>query len=125
MSGITEGVVEEACLEFFRTLGYHTLYAPEIGPGGVAQERRSWEDTVLVGRLRNAVARINPDLPASSVDSVVATVLRAESQNATAENLRVHQLVTGGVPVEYRAKDGSIRHTLAWLIDFEHPDRND
>jgi type I restriction enzyme R subunit len=122
---MTEGVVEEACLEFFRTLGYHTLHGPEIGPGGASQERRSWDDTVLVGRLRDGVARINPDLPASSVDSVVATVLRAESQNATAENLRVHQLVTAGVPVEYRAKDGSIRHTLAWLMDFEHPERND
>ena len=125
MRGITEGVVEEACLEFFRVLGYHTLYGPEIGPGGAAQERRSWDDTVLASRLRDAVARINPDLPAASVDSVVATVLRAESQNVTAENLRVHQLVTGGVPVEFRAKDGSIRHTLAWLMDFEHPERND
>ena len=125
MSGMSEGVVEEACIEFFRALGYHTLYGPEIGPGGAAQERRSWDDTVLVGRLRDAVSRINPDLPASSVDSVVASVLRAESQNALAENLRVHQLVTGGVPVEYRAKDGSIRHTLAWLMDFEHPERND
>ncbi len=125
MSGITEGVVEEACLEFFRALGYHTLYGPEIGPGGAAVERSSSEDVVLTARLRDSVARINPNLPAASVDAVVATVLRAESQNAMAENLRVHQLVTQGVPVEYRAKDGSIRHTLAWLVDFERPDAND
>ena len=125
MSGITEGVVEEACLDFFRALGYHTLDGPEIGPGGTAQERSSWEEVVLKARLTDAVARINPELPASSVDAVVATVLRAESQNAMAENLRVHQLVTQGVPVEHRAKDGSIRHTLAWLVDFEHPERND
>jgi type I restriction enzyme R subunit len=125
VSGITEGVVEEACLEFFRALGYHTLYGPEIGPGGAAVERSSSEDVVLTARLRDSVARINPNLPAASVDAVVATVLRAESQNAMAENLRVHQLVTQGVPVEYRAKDGSIRHTLAWLVDFERPDAND
>jgi type I restriction enzyme R subunit len=125
MSGITEGVVEEACLEFFRALGYQTLYGPEIGPGGVAQERSSWEDVALVDRLRDSVARINPGLPGPSVDAVVATVLRAESQNAMAENLRVHHLVTQGVPVEYRAKDGSIRHTLAWLVDFDQPESND
>lgn len=125
MSGITEGVVEEACLEYFRALGYHSLHGPEIGPGEPAEQRSSWEEVVLKGRLTDAVARINPNLPSSSVDAVVATVLRAESQNAMAENLRVHQLVTQGVPVEYRAKDGSIRHTLAWLIDYEHPERND
>lgn len=125
MSGITEGVVEEACLEYFGALGYSTLHGPEIGPGGAAQERSSWEDVVLVERLRDAVARINTDLPAASVDAVVAKVLRAESQNAIAENLRVHQLVTEGVSVEYRAKDGSIRHTLAWLIDFNQPESND
>jgi type I restriction enzyme R subunit len=125
VSGITEGVVEEACLGFFRALGYRTLYGPEIAPGGTAQERSSWDEVFLVGRLRDAVARINVDLPSTSVDAVVATVLRAESQNAMAENLRVHQLVTQGVPVEYRAKDNSIRHTLAWLIDFDSPGRND
>lgn len=125
MSGISEEMVEEACLGFFRALGYRTLPGPEIGPGGAAQERSSWDEVVLRGRLRDAVARINPDLPSGSVDAVVATVLRAESQNAMAENLRVHLLVTQGVPVEFRAKDGSIRHTLAWLVDFEHPERND
>jgi hypothetical protein len=36
MSGITEGVVEEACLEYLRACGYDTLFGPEIGPGGSA-----------------------------------------------------------------------------------------
>ncbi|CAB4584412.1 unannotated protein [freshwater metagenome] len=125
MSGITEGVVEDACLEYFRALGYHTLYGPEIGPGGQAQERSQWDDVVLVGRLRDAVGRINPELPAAAADAAVAKVLRAESQNAMSENLRLHELVAQGVPVEYRAKDGSMRHTLAWLVDFEEPERND
>jgi type I restriction enzyme R subunit len=124
MAGITEGIVEEACLSYFGALGYETIYGPEIGPGGISQERSSWDAVILVERLRDAVQRINPDLPATAVDSVVKTVLRAESQNVVAENLRVHQLVTQGVAVEYRAKDGSVRHTLAWLVDFENPDRN-
>ena len=124
MAGITEGIVEEACLSYFSALGYETVYGPEIGPGGVSQERASWDDVILVERLRDAVQRINADLPATAVDSVVKTVLRAESQNVVAENLRVHHLVTQGVAVEYRSKDGSVRHTLAWLVDFENPDRN-
>ena len=103
MSGIAEGVVEDACLDYFRALGFHTLYGPEIGPGGSAAERTAWDEVLLVGRLREAVARINPSLSAEAVGSVVATVLRAESQNSMAENFRLHRLATSGVRVEYWA----------------------
>jgi type I restriction enzyme R subunit len=125
VSAITEGVVEEACLEYLRALGYHTAYGPNLGPDGAESERTGWADVVLADRLREAVARINPTLPVGVVDVVVATVLRAESQNLMAENLRVHTLVTEGVPVEYRGADNSIRHALAWLVDFEDPLAND
>ena len=125
MSRITEGVVEDACLEFFAELGYDVLHGPDIGPGGSAQERSTWDQVILTGRLRDAVGRINPGLPSSSVDAVVAQVLRPESQNSMAENLRLHRLVTEGVAVEYPEKDGSRRHTLAWLIDFDRPENND
>jgi len=125
MSGITESVVEEACLEWFRGLGYSTLYGPEIGPDGKAQERGGWSEVVLTGRLREAIVRINPDLPDPAVNAAVASVLRAESQNPLTENARVHKLLTEGVPVEYRDDAGEIRHALTWLIDFDGPNRND
>jgi type I restriction enzyme R subunit len=125
MSGITEGVVEEACLEYLRACGYDTLFGPEIGPGGSAEERKKWDDVILLGRLRDAVARLNPALSEDSVQAVVTTVLRAESQNPLAENLRLHRFITEGVAVEHRIDDGTIRHTLAWLIDFNDPSNND
>ncbi len=125
MTGVTEGIVEEACLGYFAALGYQTLFGPEIGPGGSAQERADWRDIALKDRLRTAVARLNPSLPSAVVDQVVARVLRPESQNALAENLRVHKLLTEGVPVEYRHESGEIRHALAWLVDFADPANND
>jgi type I restriction enzyme R subunit len=125
MSGITEGIVEEACLEYLRACGYSTLFGPEIGPGGAAEERAKWDDVVLIERSREAVARINPDLNKDAVQAVVAAVLRAESQNSLAENYRVHRMITEGVAVEQRTAEGSIRHTLAWLIDFGDPSNND
>ena len=125
MTGITEGIVEEATLDIFRSLGYHTLHGPDIGPGGDAEERSGWDEVILTQRLNDAVARINPDLPQEAVNAVVAQVLRAESQNTLAENLRVHQLITQGVPIEYRHADGAIRHALAWLLDFDDPDNNE
>ena len=125
MTGINEAIVEDATLDIFRSLGYHTIYGPEIGPGGEAEERSGWGEVILTQRLNDAVTRINPDLPQDAVNAVVAQVLRAESQNTLVENLRVHQLITQGVPVEYRPADGAIRHGLAWLLDFDRPERNE
>jgi type I restriction enzyme R subunit len=125
VSGITEGVVEEACLDYFRAIGYRTLYGPDLGPGGFAQERTTWDQVILVGPLRASIERLNPNLAPDAVASVVATVLRPESQNATVENLRLHRLMTQGVSVEYRDRSGGIRHALAWLIDFADHSNND
>ena len=122
--GITEGIVEEACLGYFQAIGYHTLPGPVLGPDGEAPERTSWDDVLLDGRLRDAIARINPDLPAGVVDQAVARVRRAESQSPMAENERLHRLQVGGVPVEHRV-DGAVRTSLVWLVDWDDPDNND
>jgi len=123
--GITEGVVEQAALDWFRSLGYATLAGVVLAPGGLAPERSSYDQVVLTGRLRDAALRINPDLPAGVVDQAVIRLLRAESQNALAENERVHGLLTGGVPVEHRTAAGEVRTALVWLVDWEQPAIND
>ena len=125
MTGINEAIVEDATLDIFRSLGYHTVHGPDIGPGGDAEERSSWDEVILTQRLNDAVSRINPDLPLEAVNAVVTLVLRAESQNAVSENFRLHKLITQGVPIEYRHTDGAIRHGLAWLLDFVDPTNNE
>ena len=124
-AGITEGVVEQAALDWFRSLGYATLTGAVLAPGGTAPERTSYDQVVLTGRLRDAALRINPDLPAAVVEQAVTRLLRAESQNALAENERVHQLLTGGVPVEHRTAEGEVRTVLVWLVDWEQSTVND
>jgi type I restriction enzyme R subunit len=123
--GITEGTVEEAALEYFRALGYHTLPGPLVAPDGASAERASYDQVVLIGRLREAAGRINPDAGSSMIEEAIKRLLRAESQNALAENYRVHRLLTEGVEVEHRAGDGSIRTSLVWLIDWDDPANND
>jgi type I restriction enzyme R subunit len=123
--GITEGIVEDAALDYFRALGYRTMPGPAIAPDGTAPERTAYDQVVLTQRLRAAGARINPGLATGVVDQAITQLMRAESQNALVENERVHQLLAGGVPVEHRIEDGSIRTSLVWLIDWDNPDAND
>jgi type I restriction enzyme R subunit len=122
---VAESGVEEVCLEYFDDLGWQVLHGPDIAPGEPAAERSSYRDVVLEGRLRAAIAQLNPGLAIEDVNEVVATVRRAESADVMTENWRIHRLVTGGVPVERHTADGDIRHDLARLVDFEKPDAND
>jgi type I restriction enzyme R subunit len=123
--GINESIVEDAALEYFRTLGYATLHGPRIAPDGEAAERSSYEDVLLLERFRSAVEHINAALAPGVVASAIARFLRAESQNPLSENERTHKLITTGVPVEHRQPDGSLRTVLVWLIDWETPTAND
>jgi type I restriction enzyme R subunit len=123
--GITEAIVEDAALDYLRSLGYQTLPGPVIAEDGGAPERESYEQVVLLGRLRDAASRINPDLTAAVIDDAIKTLLRPESQNTLAENERFHRLLVDGVPVEHRGADGAILTSLVWLIAWHEPAAND
>lgn len=125
MSTFNENVVEQAALEYFAELGYRRVHGPDIAPGEPDEERGSYEDVVLWGRLRDALRRVNPGTDASLIAEAVKTVQRAESQSPIDENARLHKLITEGVPVEHRGDDGLLRTTRLWLVDFEQPENND
>jgi type I restriction enzyme R subunit len=125
MNALNESTVELAALEYLRQLGWSTAFGPAIAPETPGAARASYEQVFLYGRLREAAARINPHLAPSVIDEAVKRLDRAESQSAIAENLRVHALVTQGVPVEHRGADGAVRTVRVQLIDFEHAADND
>lgn len=125
MSLFNESTIEDAALDYFRETGYATVWGPNIAPGEPGQERASFQDVILVERLRNSISRINAGLDIGLVEEAIKKFMRAESQNSIDENYRIHKLITGGVPIERRSSNGEIRTTRVWLVDFDHPGRND
>jgi len=63
MSTLNESMVEDATLKWFGGLGYAFGHGPQLAPGEPAAERDSFGDVVLVGRLREAIGRLNPAIP--------------------------------------------------------------
>jgi len=120
----TESTVEEAVLEWTGTLDYAVLHGPNIAPEERTAERTSYGDVVLAGRLKDALARLNPSIPAEALDEAFRKVTRTETPSLFENNRRFHRMLVDGVDVEYHA-DGRIVHDKVWLIDFERPDRND
>jgi type I restriction enzyme R subunit len=124
-SFLPESGVEEVCLDYFADLGWEILRGADIAPGEARAERSSYREALLEDRLSAAIACLNPQLTSAAIEDVIATVRRPESADILAENWRIYKLLTTGVPVERRDHSGEIRHDLAWLVDFDHPVRNE
>jgi len=60
---LNESIIEEAALEWFGELGYAVGHGPQLAPGEAAAERDSFGEGVLVGRVREALRRLNPVIP--------------------------------------------------------------
>jgi len=120
----TESTVEEAALEIFEGIAYTILHGPTIAPGEMFAERTSYGDIILIKRLREALARINPHIPADAIEDALRKVRRTESPSLVENSRRFHRFVTDGVPVEYR-RDDRIVHDSVQLIDFTSPENND
>jgi len=125
MTPFTEDTVEQAALEWLAELGYEVLYGPTIAPGEAAAERQSYGDVVLAGRLRAALARLNPDLPAAALDDAFRRLARPDRPSLLANNHALHRLIVDGVTVEYTKADGEIAGAQARVVDFDDPAAND
>ena len=76
-SYFNESVVEEAALTWFEELGYAIGYDPHMAPGELTAERDSFGDVVLVARLRQAIWRLNPDVPEEAREDALRKLLHS------------------------------------------------
>ncbi len=127
MSSFTESVVEDAALAWLEALGYTILHGPAIAAGEPSAERSdlNYRDVLLEGRLRQALVRLNPDLPAEALEDAFRKLVRTDAPSLVERNRAVHHMLVNGVTVEYRRPDGSIAGAQAQVLDFNLPENND
>ena len=125
MNGVTEATVEDAALEWLGDIGWPTAYGPDIAPGAEAAERDDYAEAFLPHRLRNALGRLNPNLPAAAQDDAYRALTRPEGATLEVRNRAFHRLLVEGVAVEYQQPNGGIRGAQAQVVDFDNPANND
>lgn len=132
MPKLTESTVEDAALAWLESVGWQVRNGAEIAPGELAAERDDYGQVVLAQRLRDALARLNPALPAEALEDAFRKLTRPDlpaGQAGGAElllrNRTLHRLLVDGVTLEYRDAEGGIRGAQARVIDFDDPEGND
>ncbi len=123
--GVTESVVEEAALGWLEAIGWRVAHGPDVAPDTPGAERDDHGQVVLSRRLRDALARLNPGLPADALEDAFRRLTRPEGADLVQRNRALHRLLVDGVTVEYRDREGAIRGAQARVLDFDDPTGND
>lgn len=114
---MTEDQLEQETLGWLADTGYSHCYGLDIAPDGTTPERTNYNQVLLVDRLRDAIARLNPSVPLVAREDALQQVLNLDTPVLLAANRAFHQLLVNGVPVEYQ-QDGETRGDFVRLIDF-------
>jgi type I restriction enzyme R subunit len=122
--GFTESVVEQAALAWLESIGWRIAHGPDVAPDSLNAERVDYSQVALAPRLRDALARLNPALPADALEDAFRKLTRPEGADLLQRNRVLHGLLVNGVTVEYRTA-GEIRGAQTRVIDFDDPDNND
>jgi type I restriction enzyme R subunit len=120
----TESTIEQAAIDWLKDLGYAYAFGPEIAFDSERPERGDYQETLLLGRLRDAITRINPNLPPAAREEAFRQLTRLGKPSLLLNNHAFHHLLVNGIEVEYK-KDGRTVSGRAYVVDFDNPDNND
>ena len=124
MTGLNEADVEAAAVGWLAELGWSVAHGSEVNPDSAPLDRADYSAVVLDATLREALARLNPELPGEALGNAVRRLTHPEGATLEARNRAFHRMVVDGVTVEHR-DDGRIRGAQARVIDFGDPAKND
>lgn len=110
-----------------QVLGWESVYAYKaetFGSNGTLG-RASERDIVLVRDLREALARLNRDIPEAAREQAIEKLTRIDfARSLIQHNRELYGFIRGGVPVEWRDALGETRYARARVIDFRNVANN-
>ncbi|WP_444633245.1 type I restriction endonuclease subunit R [Cupriavidus oxalaticus] len=121
-------LVEQPAIGLFAALGWQTVSALEetFGTGGTLG-RETKGEVVLVQRLRAALSKFNPGLPAEVINTAIDELTRDRSaMSLEAANREVYRLLKDGITVSMPDQEyGGQTTERVRVIEWEHPEHND
>jgi type I restriction enzyme R subunit len=120
----TEESLEQAAIEILQELGYDYKFAPDISCDEDEPERKDYREVILEQRVKDALFRINRDLPNEALEEAYRQIITFNSPMLEENNRYFHKLLVEGMEVSYQEK-GHIRTKRAYIVDFNNPENND
>jgi type I restriction enzyme R subunit len=125
MVEFNEDAYEMQCIEWLQARGWSWAKGPEIAHDGSMPERSSHKEVLLLGRLEDALSRINQGLPKEVVRKISQQLASPGETSLVKVNTQIHKWLTEGIATKVRDDKGQEETKLIWLLDFDNPDNND
>ena len=125
MSVVKESDVESAALAWLEAAGWQVRHGSEIAPDAPFAERQDFGQVILERRLRDALNRLNPGLPAEALADAFRKLTQPQGGDLLQRNRALHRLLVDGVTVEYRDAAGNIQGAQVRAVDFDQSANND
>lgn len=125
--GVKEDDAEQGVLDLFRdVLGYEVEHGRAFAPDEPGSERDTYNDVVLTTRLDEAIRRhpANAGLGNAEIGEAIRVVETFQTGNLLADNMRFHELLIEGVPVEVSFEGGTQTRKVQ-LVDWDNAAAND
>jgi len=88
-----ESNIEDFTIQELQNLGYQYFNGTKLSPGGEQPERSDFSEVILSERLRFAIQKLNPTLPAFACEQALREVQRITSPFTLANNELFHTLL--------------------------------
>lgn len=118
-------LTEQPVIEWLKEMGYDYEFGPDLAPGGPLQERNSFRQVLLLGRLERSLRRINPDISDVGLEEALAKLTGSEHPNLDILNKEVYRMLTQGVAVEEKNEGGERKAKIVRFFDFGNPQNNE
>ena len=115
--------VEDSFLAQLSGLGWEVLKLEMKHQKPIESGRDSFDDVILLQKLRESLAKINDWMDDEQIEQAVRTITNISGGNLLANNQHVLQLLLEGTPADRNRKTGIVSPTVNY-IDFKNPDNN-
>jgi type I restriction enzyme, R subunit len=120
-----DNLSEKPAIEQLKRLGYDYIHGDELDPELKEDcERSSRREVVLISRLKRKLKEINKDLSEGAINKAVRRVTHIQAEGLIEANQKFHKDLIAGIAID-QDSSGHRQKKTVWLIDFEHPERNE
>ena len=115
-----ESEIEQIALDILQEENDYTLPLARKSPKARARSGNI-QRSFCRARLRAAIDRLNPTIPAEAREDAAKKAMRTLSVNLMENNETFHRMLTDGIDVKFSVGDGKARTDKVWLVDFTGP----
>lgn len=122
---INEDLLEQNCMQYFKQIGYDTLFGPDILPDSDNHLRKDIKEVFLPENLKSALIKLNPSVSQEVIEDAYRAITKPNETFLLANNRLINKYYKDGIKIEHKDKNGNDTATYVKVFDFENSDNNE